>query len=529
MTDKDFHYNSSTINAFDDASAAEASMFTQVTHSNSNASRTLNGNFQNLQKNPTKTQNHSQDMNSTNLASHTSSNALDSKNDHGTFPGYCIKCRTQAKIGASSYQRNTGDSTSTQNVEGICDNDGCPGYMGHAPSSRLQRTYSHTAQDIFDTGINSDGDTSDDVPLLITGMESNRQNDNKSENDGITGIMRNSSEEELVAMDHCHSSSSTYLTRKLTTKKAKKQLTIACSLCLIFIAGEIVGGKISNSLAIMTDAAHMLSDFATFCVSLFSIWMGEKSARKSFNYGFRRAEAVGALFTIMIIWFVTGILFYLACQRLATGSFEVDPDPMMAVAGCAVVFNIVIGIVLHGLPHGHTHGGMSHASSHGHGLGDMNHNHSHIGEPGSQRRTLKKAEARHLNVRAALIHVLGDFIQSIGVLISAVIIKIWPQAKNADPLCTLLFSVIVMFTTVYVVKDVVRILMEGHPRNHCYDEIYSALLDIKNVVRVHDLRVWSLSVDYVVLTAHLAVNPEETSESERILQVGLKDNGYLKP
>jgi len=191
---------------------------------------------------------------------------------------------------------------------------------------------------------------------------------------------------------------------------------------------------------------------------------------------------------------------------------------MMVVAGCAVVFNIVLGVLLHGAPHGHTHGGGS-GHGHSHEIGDMNHNHSHVGEPSSNKRqSLKKTEERQLNVRAALIHVLGDLIQSVGVLIASIIIKIFPTAKYADPICTILFSIIVMCTTPWVLRDVVRILMEGHPKGYSYDEIYSALVGIKNVIRVHDLRVWSLTNDHVVLNVHLAVNPEEISENERILQ-----------
>ena len=118
-----------------------------------------------------------------------------------------------------------------------------------------------------------------------------------------------------------------------------------------------------------------------------------------------------------------------------------------------------------------------------------------------------------------MIHVFGDLIQSVGVLISSIVIKIFPDAKNADPICTIIFSIIVMCTTIHVLRDVVRILMEGHPKGNSYEEIYNALTGIKNVVRVHDLRVWALTNDHVVLTVHLAVNPEEISESERILQV----------
>ena len=84
----------------------------------------------------------------------------------------------------------------------------------------------------------------------------------------------------------------------------------------------------------MSDAAHMLSDFASFCVSLFSIWLGSKGAKASYNFGYSRAEALGALVTLMIIWAVTGVLVWLAANRIASpDSFDVEPDPMMVVAG----------------------------------------------------------------------------------------------------------------------------------------------------------------------------------------------------
>ena len=450
---------------------------------------------------------------------HTSETAAEFENT--SLPNYCFTCRTRAKMGKNS--NNTTNNGINPSQHGACDNKGCSGYMGHAPSPRLSRTYMNNG-DLLDDAINSDGDTSDDVPLLITNMKNTGSHkEDRHEGDNMSSIIRSLSEEELMAVDHCHPSSSSHnLTKQKATKKAKRQLMIACVLCSLFIAGEVIGGKISNSLAIMSDAAHMTSDFATFCISLFSIWMGEKAAKKSFNFGFHRAEAVGALFTIMIIWFVTGILFYLACSRLHTGSFTVEPDSMMVVAGCAVVFNIVLGVLLHGAPHGHTHGGGS-GHGHNHAIGDMNHNHSHVGEePNSNKRqAFKKAKERHLNVRAALIHVLGDLIQSVGVLIASIIIKIFPTAKYADPICTILFSIIVMCTTTQVLRDVVRILMEGHPKGYSYDEIYSALMGITNVIRVHNLRVWSLTNDHLVLNVHLAVNPEDTSENERILQVNI--------
>jgi len=129
---------------------------------------------------------------------------------------------------------------------------------------------------------------------------------------------------------------------------------------LLFICLEVAGGIASKSLAIIADAAHMLSDFFSLGISLGAIYLSERPMVKKYTFGYKRAEVIGALLIIIIIWIVTGILLYLAIHRLRSGDYEVECDYMMIVAACAVAFNIVLGLVLHGIckvPHSHSHGG----------------------------------------------------------------------------------------------------------------------------------------------------------------------------
>ena len=91
----------------------------------------------------------------------------------------------------------------------------------------------------------------------------------------------------------------------------------------------------------------------TYLNSLLAIHLGTRKASKKYTFGLYRAEVIGALITVLIIWFVTGVLLYLACQRLVSGDFQVDPNPMIAVASCAVIFNIILGLLLNGQHHGH--------------------------------------------------------------------------------------------------------------------------------------------------------------------------------
>ena len=116
---------------------------------------------------------------------------------------------------------------------------------------------------------------------------------------------------------------------------------------------------------------------------------------------------------------------------------------------------------------------------------------------------------QHINVRAALIHVLGDFLQSVGVLISSILIKVNPDYKLADPICTIFFALIVFMTTFTILKDTLRILMEGTPAEVSYDSVKKDLLKIHGVSNVHDLQMWCITVNKIAVMVHLQVNKRD--------------------
>ena len=121
---------------------------------------------------------------------------------------------------------------------------------------------------------------------------------------------------------------------------AARKLGLATLFCLIFVAVEVVGGLLSNSLAILTDAAHLLSDVAGFAISLFAIWASSWEATPRQSYGFFRLEILGALLSIQLIWLLTGIIVYEAIYRLIHTSEPVDGRLMFLVASFGLVVNI---------------------------------------------------------------------------------------------------------------------------------------------------------------------------------------------
>ncbi|XP_023448347.1 proton-coupled zinc antiporter SLC30A8 [Dasypus novemcinctus] len=277
---------------------------------------------------------------------------------------------------------------------------------------------------------------------------------------------------------HCHGNSKATENRANEQALAKWKLCAASAVCFVFMIAEVVGGYAAGSLAVITDAAHLLIDLTGFLLSLFSLWLSSKPPSKRFTFGWHRAEILGALLSILCIWVVTGVLVYLASERLLHPNYEIQATVMIIVSGCAVVANLLLSVILHQRHPGHSH---------------------------------KEAQA-NASVRAAFVHALGDLFQSISVLTSALIIYFKPNYKIADPVCTFIFSILVLTSTITILKDFSIVLMEGVPKGLSYDTVKELILAIDGVVSVHSLHIWSLTMNQVILSAHVATAASRDSQ-----------------
>ncbi|XP_078423315.1 proton-coupled zinc antiporter SLC30A2-like [Cetorhinus maximus] len=296
---------------------------------------------------------------------------------------------------------------------------------------------------------------------------------------------------------HCHSNQSSGDHKEVNKANARRRLYLASAVCLVFIIGEVIGGYLAQSLAIMTDAAHLLTDFATMLVSLFSLWISSRPATKTMNFGWYRSEILGALISVLSIWVVTGVLVYLAIERLISGQYEIKGGAMLITSGCAVAVNIVMGIILHQSGHNHSHGSIGEVRSH-----DIESNNHGSRLNGSV----------NPSVRAAFIHVVGDLLQSVGVLLAAYAIYFKPEYKMVDPICTFLFSVLVLGTTISILRDVLCILMEGTPKGMDFNQVKETLLLIDGVKAMHSLHIWALTINQPVLSVHIAINDNANAQ-----------------
>ncbi|XP_075271265.1 putative proton-coupled zinc antiporter SLC30A3 [Opisthocomus hoazin] len=273
--------------------------------------------------------------------------------------------------------------------------------------------------------------------------------------------------------------------------RARRQLSVACAVCCVFMVGEVIGGYLARSLAIMTDAAHLLTDVGSMSVSLFSLWVSTRPPTKTMSFGWHRSETLGALASVLSIWVVTGALVYLAAARIVSNDYEIEARAMLATSASAVGVNLVMAYILHQSPTGHGHGagGYERLESTGGCLPRR------APLPGST------------SVRAAFVHVVGDLLQSVGVLVAATIIYFKPQCKIADPISTLFFSVFVLGSTFTILKDVFRVLMEGAPRGIEFDAVKEVLLGVSGVKGAHDLHLWALTPSHPAASVHVAVDP----------------------
>ncbi|XP_036826882.1 zinc transporter 2 isoform X2 [Oncorhynchus mykiss] len=342
------------------------------------------------------------------------------------------------------------------------------------------------------------------------------------------GIMQKEKDSNIK---HCHDNSQATEDREREKQLARKRLYVVSAVCLVFMIGEILGGYFAGSLAVMTDAAHLLVDFASFIISLVSLWLSSRPATRTLSYGWHRAEILGALLSVVTIWLVTGVLVYLAVQRLISDNYEIEGTIMLITSGCAVLANIIMAFTLHQSGHGHSHGGLSsghghshstndkskhghsHKSSHSHSNGNQeNHSHGngdveqHNGVDGQQQKSAGSRPQANASVRAAFVHVVGDLLQSISVLVSAIIIFFKPEYKIADPICTFLFSMFVLGTTITIMRDILLVLMEGTPAGVKHGEVRDRLLAVKGVKSVHSLHIWALTMNQTVLSAHVAID-----------------------
>jgi cobalt-zinc-cadmium efflux system protein len=235
-------------------------------------------------------------------------------------------------------------------------------------------------------------------------------------------------------------------------------LIVTALLCVT----ELVGGWATNSLALLSDAAHVFSDLAALALSLFALWICTRAASESKTFGYYRAEILATLVNGVALWMIVFFILVEAWRRL-------DEPP--AVMGGGMLAFALLGLA-------------------GNGFVALR---------------LREHRAHSLNLRGAYLHVLTDLLGSVGAVLAAVVI-VWTGWTVVDAAASLLIAVLILFSSWTLVREAVDVLMEAVPAHIDVDTLRRALERVPGTDEVHDLHVWSLTTGRYALSAHVVVN-----------------------
>lgn len=246
--------------------------------------------------------------------------------------------------------------------------------------------------------------------------------------------------------------------------KHNKSLKIVFAITATYLVIEVVVGFISNSLALLSDAAHMLTDVGGQALALFAIWMTSKPRNNRKTYGYYRTEIFSALINALVLIFISGFILYEAWQRFKEPP-AVAGIPMLIVAFCGLIINLI---------------GM---------------------------KILKAGSKESINIKGAFLEVVSDMLSSVAVIIAGIIILAtgW---LYIDPIMSALIGLFILPRTYNLLKESVDILLEGVPKDVDYAAVEKFIAEKPGVVSVHDLHIWTLTSGINALSGHIIMKAE---------------------
>lgn len=256
------------------------------------------------------------------------------------------------------------------------------------------------------------------------------------------------------------------------TATPDSRLIFSLAFNLLITLLQVVGGIIANSLGLLSDAAHNLSDVVALALSLWAVRLGRRGRTSTRTFAYKRAEILVALFNSAVL---VGISIYLVVEAIRR---LLEPEPVqglwvVAFAAAGLVINLVSAVLLR----------------------------SHLHD---------------LNMRAAFLHLVGDAATSFGVMLSGVLVY-FTDWSYADPLVSIVVSVWITRQAVAIIRSTVNVLMEGTPEGVKFEEVETAILAMPLVRGVHDLHVWALSSSDLALSGHIEVDETALSEPTAVL------------
>ncbi|SMO38330.1 cation diffusion facilitator family transporter [Melghirimyces algeriensis] len=258
----------------------------------------------------------------------------------------------------------------------------------------------------------------------------------------------------------------------------KKGLTIALFITAGVMVLEFIGGLLTNSLALLSDSGHMLSDTASLALSMVAMRFATRPPSPTKSYGFFRLEILAALFNGVTLLLITGWIFWEAIQRFRSPP-EVVGEPIIAIAVIGLVANLISAWFL-----------------------------------------MKKGDiSQNVNLKSAYLHVLGDALGSLGAILAGGLMSLFAW-YIADPVISVLVAVLILKGAWGVIRRSIHILMEGTPVAVDLNEVRRVLQAIRGVRNIHDLHIWTITSGLDALSCHLVIDDEQ--DEQTILQEAIQ-------
>ncbi|MGG3305833.1 cation diffusion facilitator family transporter [Paenibacillus lautus] len=254
----------------------------------------------------------------------------------------------------------------------------------------------------------------------------------------------------------------------------KKGLAIALIITIGIMILEFIGGLLTNSLALLSDSGHMLSDASALLLSLVALWFATKPASPNKTYGFYRFEILAALLNGVALFVIAGFIVWEAIQRFDNPP-TVASGSMMLIAAIGLLANLLSAWFLMR-------------------TGDVKNN---------------------VNLRSAYLHVIGDALGSVGAIIAGIVMIAFGW-YIADPIISILVSILILKSAWRIIQNTVHILMEGAPETINSEEVTKSLLSIPGVTGIHDLHIWTITSNFDSLSCHLVT--QDDANTYEILQ-----------
>ena len=245
------------------------------------------------------------------------------------------------------------------------------------------------------------------------------------------------------------------------TARSTRRLATVLAMQAAYMVAEVVGALLTGSLALLADAGHMLTDVAALALSLFAVWVAKRPPTSSRTYGYYRIEILAALVNGAALVAIAAYISLEAYSRLST-PVPVLGGPMLVVACGGLAVNIV-GLFL-----------------------------------------LNSGKGESLNMRGAWLHLVSDALGSVGAIVAGLLI--WKLGWNqADVAASFLISILVVYSSWSLLKEVVAVLMEGAPGHIDVDGVRDSIASLDGVLEVHDLHIWTISSGMEALSGHVVV------------------------